>query len=228
MISCVRKSHLCSTSLISSALSHTGSSPARASARAAARRASARRPAPESRCRTSLRAGSDAMPTRPSPLCAASQRSETLRIVADPFTRPLHRTPRSDAPVYRSASECAVNNEVLAIILGGGQGSRLFPLTQQRSKPAVPIGGQVPADRHPDQQLPARRHPAHLRPDAVQLGVAQPAHRPDLPDGSVQPRLRRDPRRRADARQPELVPGHGRRGAAGGAPLRRATTPTTT
>jgi len=35
-----------------------------------------------------------------------------------------------------------VNNEVLALILGGGQGSRLFPLTQLRSKPAVPIGGQ--------------------------------------------------------------------------------------
>ena len=36
----------------------------------------------------------------------------------------------------------AVNNEVLAIILGGGQGKRLFPLTQFRSKPAVPIGGK--------------------------------------------------------------------------------------
>jgi len=32
-------------------------------------------------------------------------------------------------------------NEVLALILGGGQGSRMFPLTQYRSKPAVPIGG---------------------------------------------------------------------------------------
>ncbi|MDP1569378.1 MAG: glucose-1-phosphate adenylyltransferase [Vicinamibacterales bacterium] len=31
---------------------------------------------------------------------------------------------------------------VLAIILGGGQGTRLFPLTQLRSKPAVPIGGK--------------------------------------------------------------------------------------
>lgn len=36
----------------------------------------------------------------------------------------------------------AVNNDVLAMILGGGQGSRLFPLTQLRSKPAVPIGGK--------------------------------------------------------------------------------------
>jgi glucose-1-phosphate adenylyltransferase len=31
---------------------------------------------------------------------------------------------------------------VLAVILGGGQGSRLYPLTQIRSKPAVPIGGK--------------------------------------------------------------------------------------
>ena len=35
-----------------------------------------------------------------------------------------------------------VNNDVVAIILGGGQGKRLFPLTQHRSKPAVPIGGK--------------------------------------------------------------------------------------
>jgi len=31
---------------------------------------------------------------------------------------------------------------VIAIILGGGQGSRLFPLTETRSKPAVPIAGK--------------------------------------------------------------------------------------
>jgi glucose-1-phosphate adenylyltransferase len=36
----------------------------------------------------------------------------------------------------------AVNTEVLALVLGGGQGSRLFPLTRHRSKPAVPIGGK--------------------------------------------------------------------------------------
>jgi glucose-1-phosphate adenylyltransferase len=32
--------------------------------------------------------------------------------------------------------------DVLAVILGGGRGTRLFPLTLHRSKPAVPIGGK--------------------------------------------------------------------------------------
>jgi len=35
-----------------------------------------------------------------------------------------------------------LNNKVLSIILGGGQGSRLYPLTESRSKPAVPIAGK--------------------------------------------------------------------------------------
>ncbi|HJX91703.1 MAG TPA: glucose-1-phosphate adenylyltransferase [Pyrinomonadaceae bacterium] len=34
------------------------------------------------------------------------------------------------------------NQKLLAVILGGGAGNRLFPLTQQRSKPAVPLGGK--------------------------------------------------------------------------------------
>jgi glucose-1-phosphate adenylyltransferase len=36
----------------------------------------------------------------------------------------------------------AKRKNVIAIILGGGQGSRLYPLTETRSKPAVPIGGK--------------------------------------------------------------------------------------
>jgi glucose-1-phosphate adenylyltransferase len=36
----------------------------------------------------------------------------------------------------------AKRKKVIAIILGGGQGSRLYPLTARRSKPAVPIGGK--------------------------------------------------------------------------------------
>src|ERR1044071_3210978 len=33
-------------------------------------------------------------------------------------------------------------HNVLAVILGGGRGTRLFPLTQDRAKPAVPLGGK--------------------------------------------------------------------------------------
>jgi glucose-1-phosphate adenylyltransferase len=34
------------------------------------------------------------------------------------------------------------SSKLLAVILGGGAGTRLYPLTQQRSKPAVPLGGK--------------------------------------------------------------------------------------
>jgi glucose-1-phosphate adenylyltransferase len=34
------------------------------------------------------------------------------------------------------------SGEVLAVILGGGKGTRLYPLTRYRAKPAVPIGGK--------------------------------------------------------------------------------------
>src|SRR5512143_619724 len=33
-------------------------------------------------------------------------------------------------------------NDVLAVIMGGGRGTRLYPLTAVRSKPAVPIAGK--------------------------------------------------------------------------------------
>src|SRR6476469_11057798 len=35
-----------------------------------------------------------------------------------------------------------MTSDTIAIILGGGAGTRLFPLTASRSKPAVPIGGK--------------------------------------------------------------------------------------
>jgi len=35
-----------------------------------------------------------------------------------------------------------MSQEILAVILGGGAGSRLYPLTASRSKPAVPIAGK--------------------------------------------------------------------------------------
>ena len=33
-------------------------------------------------------------------------------------------------------------NQVVTAILGGGQGARLWPLTRDRAKPAVPLGGK--------------------------------------------------------------------------------------
>ena len=33
-------------------------------------------------------------------------------------------------------------NDVLGVIMGGGRGSRLYPLTKDRAKPAVPIAGK--------------------------------------------------------------------------------------
>ncbi|KAK9149557.1 hypothetical protein Scep_008314 [Stephania cephalantha] len=44
-----------------------------------------------------------------------------------------------DMPVF--PREKANPKKVAAIILGGGAGTRLFPLTSRRAKPAVPIGG---------------------------------------------------------------------------------------
>lgn len=39
-------------------------------------------------------------------------------------------------------SKPITERNVLAVILGGGRGSRLFPLTKERAKPAVPIAGK--------------------------------------------------------------------------------------
>src|SRR5262249_60267384 len=72
------------------------------------------------------------------------------RIVADSFTRTL---PCRYRTAYDLRASMPMNNDVLAIILGGGQGSRLFPLTLQRSKPAVPVGGSYRLD-----DLSLRKH----------------------------------------------------------------------
>jgi glucose-1-phosphate adenylyltransferase len=39
-------------------------------------------------------------------------------------------------------NHAAIAEKTLAIIMGGGAGSRLFPLTRERSKPAVPLAGK--------------------------------------------------------------------------------------
>ncbi len=33
-------------------------------------------------------------------------------------------------------------DNIMAVVMGGGQGKRLYPLTKERAKPAVPIAGK--------------------------------------------------------------------------------------
>ncbi|MCK7518361.1 MAG: hypothetical protein MZV64_11880 [Ignavibacteriales bacterium] len=69
----------------------------------------------------------------------------------------------------------------------------------------------VPAHRHLHLQLHPLERPQHLRPDPVRQRIAPPPHLHDLPLRQLPPRLRHPALGPADAGQPELVPGHGRR-----------------
>ena len=104
-----------------------------------------------------------------------------------------------------------VHRDVLAIVLAGGRGTRLEPLTRDRAKPAVPVRRDLPDHRLHPLQLHQLRPPQDPRPDPVQGRQPQPAHRPGLE--VPHPRARRvhrgDPAAAADRRA--LVPGDGRR-----------------
>jgi glucose-1-phosphate adenylyltransferase len=43
---------------------------------------------------------------------------------------------------YCSCGEAYMQLRVLAFVLAGGKGTRLYPLTKERAKPAVPFGGR--------------------------------------------------------------------------------------
>jgi glucose-1-phosphate adenylyltransferase len=50
--------------------------------------------------------------------------------------------PRNSIPKADAALPPGTLQRTLAIIMGGGAGTRLFPLTKDRAKPAVPLGGK--------------------------------------------------------------------------------------
>lgn len=61
----------------------------------------------------------------------------------------MHREPQRDSlltnPAFNAAGAAlppGTMQRTLAIIMGGGAGTRLFPLTKDRAKPAVPLGGK--------------------------------------------------------------------------------------
>ena len=43
---------------------------------------------------------------------------------------------------YATYSPTTISNQVLCVVLGGGRGARLFPLTKARAEPAVPLAGK--------------------------------------------------------------------------------------
>ena len=91
-------------------------------------------------------------------------------------------------------------NKTLALVLGGGRGTRLYPLTKFRSKPAVPLAGKYRLDRHSAIELHQQRREPDLRADAVQLGEPAPPHSPHLRLRSIRRRLCRNSGRPANAR----------------------------
>ena len=101
-------------------------------------------------------------------------------------------------------------NDILAIVLGGGRGTRLYPLTPVRSKPAVPIAGKYRLIDIPISNCINSGIFPHCGADPIQLGLAAPPHLPDLQFRRLSPRLGADLGGRADHRQRRLVPGHGR------------------
>ena len=96
------------------------------------------------------------------------------------------------------------NPRVLGIVLAGGEGKRLWPLTADRAKPAVPFGGTYRLDRLRAVEPGQRRLPADLRADPVQVALAGPAHHHDLADVDAARQLR-DPGAGAAAARPALV-----------------------
>ena len=54
-------------------------------------------------------------------------------------------------------------DQVVSVILAGGEGTRLFPLTRCRCKPDRPVCGAISADRYSDLQFDQLENSKHFR-----------------------------------------------------------------
>jgi len=88
--------------------------------------------------------------------------------------RRTSRRPVVAAPTFLTLTRCAPQN-VLGIILGGGAGTRLYPLTKKRAKPAVPL---VRASKHQEcTRLPVVLYLRPLRPLPPRCLLLRQRHR---------------------------------------------------
>jgi ADP-glucose pyrophosphorylase len=62
--------------------------------------------------------------------------------------------------------------KTVSVILGGGAGSRLYPLTSTRSKPAVPIAGKYRLVDIPYFKLHQQRHQQNVCAYTIQFRFA--------------------------------------------------------
>jgi mannose-1-phosphate guanylyltransferase len=71
----------------------------------------------------------------------------------------------------------SIAEKTLAVIMGGGAGTRLFPLTKERSKPAVPLAGKYRWSTSRSATAIKFRPAAYLCADAVQQHLTAQAHK---------------------------------------------------
>ena len=135
---------------------------------------------------------------------------------ADPAGRVRRRCTRRVRPSTRSAAELGTfggdgaEPHVLVIVLAGGEGKRLLPLTNDRAKPAVPFGGCYRLIDFALSNFANAGLPQDRRADAVQEPQPRPPHQPDVAVLDAARRLRHAGAG-ADAPRAVLVPGLGRR-----------------
>src|ERR1019366_4341987 len=58
------------------------------------------------------------------------------------YNVPESRKQKKGFAMSHTGRQSANTSNVLSVIMGGGQGTRLFPLTKERAKPAVPSAGK--------------------------------------------------------------------------------------
>ena len=115
--------------------------------------------------------------------------------------------------------------KVLVIVLAGGEGKRLLPLTNDRAKPAVPFGGSLPLIDFALSNFANAALPQDRRAHPVQEPQPRPPHQPDVAVLDAARRLR-GAGAGPDAAGPVLVPGLGRRDLPEPQPDLRRATPT--